>query len=637
MRRTQPQPERAAARRRRSRFASRSPRAGRGAVIVVALLGAFLIAGLLGYVFNTGRHAQLRQQTQHAADATAISGAGYVARTFNTVAMNNVEMSRLIPAIQLLDAVPMSVDFTLQDVQATLERVEEQLRSGTGDALGDSTLEEIRDKLERQEELLLEMNEVFNEGSYDVSEMTFYDSEAGRGEMWKAMESMDAVSTAAMEHLTDLAQVTAHDSGTKNMGGGSGEKVSVIAPFEDGFVWDSYRFDEFEVPVLRGQLPDYVDDEITNRGPYDTIFGWRRGHYEGGYWVRTGDGAPRTTTTRPGSRWSGGTGGGRGDGYWVSGELVGYSTRGTWWWLSRKISNLINEPDVLENSQFTTRVVRMAGNKLNNIWPGSFRNWVFLDPEWITDYDEAESVIAAGTPRVAYTQFIRMEYEQNFLNGRPLGPEYMYDWDIIRPGGGWTRVPGARMVRDYVWEDQAAAEWEVTYELPSGITRTDVYETRYRWLFVWAGINVGPEITIPNPNNYASKDDLAGPIDFVHEAMERPEDGAVGRPGSPFTFLGLSKQPNEAPMWSQLFDTSAYDGHTAIAQASVWNNHSWDLWTQMWHAQLEPVQDYDQWVDLMRDQVGSLSDIEDVNAGEVEEMLDYLEAIKPLAPVMLNH
>ena len=78
------------ARSRRSRLVRRSPKS-RGAVMVLALLGGFMIIGFIGYVFNTGRHAQLRQQTQSAADSTAISGAGYVARSFNTVAMNNVE------------------------------------------------------------------------------------------------------------------------------------------------------------------------------------------------------------------------------------------------------------------------------------------------------------------------------------------------------------------------------------------------------------------------------------------------------------------------------------------------------------------------------------------------------------------
>jgi len=616
-------------------LARRSPRS-RGAVLVLALLGAFLIVGLIGYVFNTGRHAQLRQQTQSAADATAISGAGYVARSFNTVAMNNVEISRLIAVVQMLDAVPLATEYTLLDVRATLERVEEQQSSGTGDTLGDQTLDEIHDDLVEQERQLEEMDEFFNRGSYDVREMTYYDSEFGRGELWKAMESLDAISTATMEQLGELTQVTAIEAGQRNMRGQGGETLAAVAPFETAIFWQRYEFDDFRNPVVRGRLPIWVDNEITNRGPYDTIFGWRSTQRES-IEIPNPDYNPNTARERAGSRWSGGTGRGGRPTIRVGSTLLGYTTYGPWQWLGDLLRNRIDSPRVLYNSQFVTRVNRMGGNKLNYLWPGSARTWVFLDPQWITSFGQAERVIEAGTPRVAYTQFVRMDYEQRFLNGTPVGLETMTDWNILRPRGGWTNVPGATKTRDHVWEDDAAIEWETSRVDAEGNEITDTHRVQYRWLYVWAGINVGPEVIIRDPNNFASREDLPAPLDFDHDAMERPIDGAVGYPGSPYTFLGLSKQPNRAPMWSRLFDTSAYDGHTGIAQASVFNNHSWDLWTQMWHAQLEPVQEYDQWVDLIQSQVGLASGYEDLSTSELQELANYLQSLEELAPVMLNH
>ena len=147
-----------------------------------------MIVGLIGYVFNTGRHAQLRQQTQSAADATVIGGAGYVARTFNAVAMNNVEVSRLIAVVQMLDSVPLATEYTLMDIRATLACVEDQLSRGTSDQQGDQTLDEIAEDLYEQERQLVEMDAFFNHSGYDVREMTFYDSEFGRGKLWQAME-----------------------------------------------------------------------------------------------------------------------------------------------------------------------------------------------------------------------------------------------------------------------------------------------------------------------------------------------------------------------------------------------------------------------------------------------------------------
>lgn len=605
-------------------------------MMVLALLGGFMIVGMIGYVFNTGRHAQLRQQTQSASDATVISGAGYVARSFNTVAMNNVEISRLIAVVQMLDAVPLATEYTLLDVRATLECVNDQLSSGTGDQLGDQTLDEIREDLEDQERKLTEMDEFFNQGGYDVREMTFYDSEFGRGELWAAMESLDIISTATMEQLDELTQVTAIQTGRRNMSNRSGEALAAVAPFEREINWQRYDFDDFRNPVVRGRLPSWVDDEVTNRGPYDTIFGWRSTQRETEE-IPNPNYNPDTGGSRPGSRWSGGSGRGGRPTITVGSTITGYTTYGTWQALGDILRGRVDAPQVLYNSQFVTRVNRMSGNKLNYMWPGSARTWVFLDPQWITNFDQAQNIIEQGTPRVAYTQFIRMDYQQQFLNGQPVGPETMTDWHILRPRGGYTSVPGATKTRDHVWEDEWDREWETTRPGPNDTVITDTHSIQYRCLFVWAGINVGPEVIIRDPNNFASREELPKPLDFDHAAMQRPVDGEPGIPGSPFTFLGLVKQPNRAPMWDQLFDTSAYDGHVGIAQASVWNNHSWDLWTQMWHAQLEPVNDYSEWVSLIQSQLGSATGYEDLSAGELEELTEYLQSLDELAEMILLH
>ncbi|MEM9110583.1 MAG: Tad domain-containing protein [Planctomycetota bacterium] len=625
----------------RTRLVCRSPKS-RGAVMVLALLGGFMIVGLIGYVFNTGRHAQLQQQTQSAADATVIGGAGYVARTFNTVAMNNVEISRLIAVVQMLDSIPLATEYTLLDLRATIERVDEQLSAGTSDQLGDQTLDSIAQDLYEQERQLVDMDAFFNNSPYDVREMTFYDSEFGRGELWKAMESLDTISTAMMEQLGELTQMNAINAGRRNMRGTGGETLAAVAPFDRGIAWERYSFDDFRNPVVRGRLPGSVDDEATNRGPYDTVFGWRSTQVESEE-IPNPDFTPNSVSDRACSRWSGGTGRGGRPTITTNEFVTEYRTYGTWQWLGDVVRQGIDAPEVLYNSQFVTRVNRMGGNKLNYLWPGSARTWVFLDPQWITDFEQAESIINAGTPRVAYTQFIRMDYEQRYLNGEPVGPETMVDWQIIRPRGGHTSVPrrgGGSLpkIRDHVWEDNCASEEWPTYRTgPDGELITDVNRIEYRYLFVWAAMNVGPEIVLRDPNNFASREGLPSPLDFDHDQMMRPVEDGPGVPGSPFTFLGLAKQPNNAPMWGQLFNTSAFDGHVGIAQASVFNNHSWDLWTQMWHTQLEPVQEYQTWVDIIQSQTDLATGYEDLSVGELEELADYLQSLESLAPFMLTH
>ena len=75
----------------------------------------------------------------------------------------------------------------------------------------------------------------------------------------------------------------------------------------------------------------------------------------------------------------------------------------------------------------------------------------------------------------------------------------------------------------------------------------------------------------------------------------------------------------------------------AVAQAEVFNNHSWDLWTQMWHTQLRPVDELDGWLTLLEDTSGDLSWLPFLNPQEVNELADYLESVEPLADDMAMH
>src|SRR5690606_38462947 len=90
----------------------------KGIILVITLLGLLLLTGLVVYVINIGHQQSMRMATSHGADSAAISGAGWLARSLNTVAMNNVASSRYIALAQVLDAVPQAVDYNLRDQQA---------------------------------------------------------------------------------------------------------------------------------------------------------------------------------------------------------------------------------------------------------------------------------------------------------------------------------------------------------------------------------------------------------------------------------------------------------------------------------------------------------------------------------------
>ncbi|MCK4277383.1 MAG: hypothetical protein KAX78_12765, partial [Phycisphaerae bacterium] len=59
-------------------------RAGRGGqVLVLTLLAMTLLVALIFYVYNVGGQVNRRTELQNAADAVAVSGAGWMARSMN--------------------------------------------------------------------------------------------------------------------------------------------------------------------------------------------------------------------------------------------------------------------------------------------------------------------------------------------------------------------------------------------------------------------------------------------------------------------------------------------------------------------------------------------------------------------------
>ena len=647
----------------------------RGVVIVIAVFSTFLIAGMIGYVFNTGRHAQLRTETQNAADATAIGGAGFIARSFNTVAMNNVEISRLIATVQLLDAMPLAVEYTLIDQEAQLESIERTLSRGLGDRawLGPELRDE-RARLIAKIQALEEMDQFLNHSGYDMRRMTFYDGPEGRGELWKAMESLDAISTATMEHVGGLSQHNAAENGMDNMHFQGESSVAFMAPFEPHYLWSRHEFDDFYNPVIRGIVPDETDDELTRRGPYDTIFGWHSLEWDlnpDGFSL--GDRTPPTNVlTTPANqrpRFASGGRPGFDDGSRSTPPpptLVGYTPYGPWTWLSLQLRNELETDfeaagrhDVnFNDTGFFIRAFGMAMVKMRYLWPQASFDQLsqlvfpptalghpisnqFLEPQWVTRYSEAEAIVRAGRPRIAYARWMILDYVHEEVNGRPLTrfPQ-LIDRRITdprpRPGQRrWAVDPPAVNALDrigqYVWRDAPDETLEWTDQ------QGNRHDARYYRYFVWLGINVGPLIEIRNPNPVSRSDRLPAPIDFIHDEMPRPSDDEPSRPGEPFSLLGVAKQPSTAPMWPELFQHSGYDGHVAIAQAGVFNNHSWDLWTQMWHAQLEPVQDFAGWAWVMRSSPGGLDQYPGLDADEAENVIEYLRSVEGLAPILLNH
>lgn len=634
----------------------------RGAIMVITLLAVVLLAALIFYVINLGRQANARIVAQHAADATAAAGAGWIARGFNTVAMNNVSTARLIVTADVLDAMPMVFQFTHEDQLAALEAVESQLQRGVNDAWVRDAFVVLRGELQREVELLAPLDVYFNQ-QYDVTQMTHYEAPSGRGTLWRAMEAMDIYSQATMENLGVLAQLNAMRGGEVNLDQDADtddeNPLALMVPVMTQIPWKRGTFDDFERPVRLGLLPTAIDDATNHRGPFDVVFGWRFGRasdIEGYYEEGSGEQSNAPGGGRPSVPFGSGPGGGGIDGAQFVVTKVEWETYGVYGpleWVLQRLDDFADNH--LYHSRFGRWCRDIAGIKISYVWPGDDIKQV-TDPQWETDWASAIAIAESDPSKIQSTAFLRCEIKSIHPRGGSgfMSPgTWAYKWGrenpdehpatVVRAGGWhdprrWEQF-GVEKVNDHIWRD----EWDyrVYYDYDLGLLpKVDadgkpVVYTVYRIdEYAFAGVDVGEPVDVRNPFNWTSKDDLPAPIDFDHAQMPPTQEVRDQK----LTFLAVVERANRSLFWPSRFESGKpYHGTVAMAQAEVFNNHSWDLWTQMWHAQIEAVDDYDRWMTRLAESAGQVGNIPTLDPARVDRLFDYLKSVEPLADVMLYH
>ena len=241
--------------------------------MILTLLSVILLAGMVMFVLNIGRASTRRVQLQNSADAGAIAASSFVARSMTTIAMNNVNMVRLISLVNVLDAMPDSTRFTIIEHEMILEALGKASGSGLSDPWVSNQVDDMKMELNDELNILRPMDAYFT--SYDIRRITFYDSPGGRGQFWHAMEGMDEVNQATVANLGELAQYNYHLGAHVNLDRMDGRKAAFMAPLLPSIPIQRGEFDDFQRPVLNGLLPDKVDDKEFNRGPFDAVYGWR--------------------------------------------------------------------------------------------------------------------------------------------------------------------------------------------------------------------------------------------------------------------------------------------------------------------------------------------------------------------------
>ena len=616
----------------------------RGVVMVITLLALVFLAALVFYVFNLGRGTQSRIETQHAADAAVNAGAGWTARAMNTVAMNNVAMTRQLALVNVLDAMPKTVNFTFKDQQAMLEAVRDQLNRGTGrDAWLEADLRMIEGELAQQVGWLDRVDALLNRSGYDIRNVTFYDPpNSERGQLWRAMAALDEFNQATLETMGPIAQTAAVRAAEVNLPDSDSDEYSVagmLAPASPQSKWERGEFEDFRGPLTNGlterarAVADNNELWHKYRGPFDAVFGWRDFVQD----LEFADVPGPPVSDGFGSPWSGGSGGRR----LIDREIISYRPFGMHSWLVRRFHWLNHSEDgyprnpnplgalgPLRYSGFRLHLSAVAGTKLDYLW-GDGQTQEVVDPRWVTDFSRARAIQESDPSSIHEIRFIELRYTQRIT---PIGDAepVLTNWSIRRRPG--IRPPGLETLSAYIWRDDQIED-VADEDIDNDGELEDIRQRRMHY-YVFGGANIGEEVPVRNPHNFGDPGELPAPIDFDHDAM-KPDD-LTRR--SHLTFLAVARQPRTAPIWARAFDRDRPQPYQiAMAQAHVFNDHSWDLWTRMWHAQLEPVQGYDQWLTKLERAANVAPGISPLESREAGQMVRHLKSVRDLAPLMMKH
>ena len=645
--------------------------------MVITLLGLVLLVGLILFVLNIGVQVNRRVSVQDQADATAIAAATWTARTMNMVAMNNTNMARTIALINILDALPQSAWNVEDETRAFLESLEAQLARGIGG--GPTSLENevkrqlelLRDDLQRTLEEIEPVAELFT--NYDVRDLTYYNR---NGALWRQLYALDEMNQTLMENLALVVQRNSYEAGEENLpdlrqiDGGL-----MILPLAPALPYQRGSFNDFQEPVVHGTLPPAIDDMQTNRGPWDTVYGWRttESQTSGGEWVAGDiDGAGGGQGRGPGASGNGGNQGRR-----VGGQTVvnGYSTYGPRGYYLREVEDF-NE-DHLPNTRLYMWVREISEIKLNRLWPGITDHYPhYHNTEWEPSYETAKAIgeryhATRRLPRVLQTAYFMVEIKSKYPIGHArfmsegtwaptgdtpriqyFGPQngpnhgtgnrqtggYAGWYDFDQPRWGVTRVNA------YVWRN----EWDYVVNWDYSIDIDPIYDangdpepqTVYRYdYYAFAGANTDWDKQPENPwSGFNPNDENApAPMNLDHNQVAFDKTHARWRTMS---FLAMARNSDVPQAWPTGFRGGRPSPNVvAIAQARVFNNHSFDMWTPMWHAKLEPVSDsngnaaLDDWLTVFSEG----ETIEGVGSEEVDTFFNYLQAITQLAPESLAH
>lgn len=563
-------------------------------------------------------------------------------------------------------------------------------------------IDALKERMANQREILAPFRSPSEGGDVNMERMTTWSIRgAGGGEphgmLWRTAEVLDDLNQATVDSAGVLAQANAVRFGEDN-----GADTAFIVPIVPEIPAERGELDDFEYPLRRslkanlkekssavqgannvgGSIPDsewpyrlgpwarlFEQPGWYGRGPWyshESRRGWRR---VWGIRVKSGPARERTVRSRGGRRISGPSAGGgragrgasRGHGpreggtyTWQPTKMIpqGYTTFGPYFWAHHWVRGFAARE--LDDSRYTDYFSKISNTKLAYLFSGPDPELKTIHrPWWVTDLEEARRLGADATVRKTHTRYYYLEviYKGEDSDGEitshnlndPVTKDFG-DWlppeDLHgRVFRGDPEVSGPEQLGALpMWrftaegtEERLSPDGEVIEEWP-------VY---FEWYFIFGGLDCGGDLTITNPANWDDDDELPAPMLLTESAREGydPKPNVAAR-REYFSVLGLVRDGTRAPIWSERFTAgNPLESVVTLAQAKVFNNQSWDLWTQDWQVLLTPVVDWYDWVARMDHGLNRIGETNGMVSGEeVRDLRDYLWRLgDPTADVYLAH
>lgn len=672
----------------------------RGQVLIVTIIAMSLLVGLVFYVYNVGDQVNRRLQIQGSADSVAITGAVWMARNMNIVGMDNVGMAKLLSLVPVLDTQPLSTAMAYEETNAWASLMESVIEQPHFDNTVSPETEDyvrqgivsLQTRMREQASILEPYHEAINLSGFNMEETTHWAYQGGggsppHGALWRATMTLEELTRASVESCGVLAQARASRFGQENGGDAAflvpvipqmpareGQYMDFQPPIEGKLKVESERIEYSPSGGKGGAIPDVAFPHRL--GPWARLHKWRDYNYR---FIKTGErfvpGAPGAGKTRgsngnvdvKGRRvgWSARrrTDNGRPDRVVPTGfnELLGYTTYGPYEWAKRHIHwwarGTHENPGKLRDTYYYTYLANIGKIKLEYQFPaGGVGEEVPTKqihyPQWVTDYPTCKQIAEDDNNRVTSTMYYLFEIASKYPEG---SPGYLTQGTFRTNGhypiamwiNGWKDPNdlGLPLVSNWVWRDTYV--YETTQDNQLGIPREtdangdEIWQPVYMnaW-YIFGGIDIGGEVEVSNPCNWDRFDRL--PVPFLLDTARGEysgDDPDAGFRRDSFMYLGIARKGSEAPVWPQRFsNVNPLEGMLTVAQAKVFNNKSWGLWTQDWRAQLAPVTEWQDWISRLEDGIGEAGNSDVVDTAEVETAYQYLSALNAdLAALYLSH